>query len=200
MDNMRKSEPRVRPLNGPRRQRGMIAMIIAIIVLVSTLLAVIGLMRSVDTGNLIAGSLTFRQGVVQEAERAYLAAKASIPFGIATDTDNTAVGYYASLQAADSARKDIPGILTGDDPTGGVEMPAAENGNKVRYMVERLCRTAGTFAEKGNCIVPGAYTTGGTNDEASSLIAPGSALAAYRLTVRVDGPRRALAYVQTIIR
>jgi len=178
----------------------MIAMIIAIIVLVSTLLAVVGLMRSVDTSNLIAGSLTFRQGVVQEAERAYTIAKTSIPPGVASDTDNTSAGYYAKLQPADDTRKDIPSALAGETPTGGVELAAVTTGNKVRYMVERLCRDSGTFAEKGNCIVPGAYATGGGNDESASLIGPGSAQAAYRLTVRVDGPRRSLAYVQTIMR
>ena len=53
----------------------MISMLIAVIVLVATLLAAIALMRSVDTANVVAGSMTFRQGGVQEAEKAYEAEK-----------------------------------------------------------------------------------------------------------------------------
>lgn len=187
--------------SGPRGQRGMIAMIIAIIVLVSTLLAVIGLMRSVDTSNLIAGTMSFKQGVLQEAERAYSAAKSSIPYGSAIESDSLPI-YYASVQTADTARSDIPaGMVTAAAPSIGTTLPAdPATGNTVYYVVERLCRSGTTGTTKASCVVPGAYVTGGTNDESASTITPSTAQPAYRLTVRVDGPRNARTYVQTIIR
>lgn len=184
--------------NGPGKQRGMIAIIIAIIVLVCTLLAVIGLMRSVDSSNLIAGAMSFKQGVLVEAERAFNTARSTVPYGTATEVSNVAAGYYATVQAADTARTDIPAALVAG--TGGITLPAGATGNQVRFMLERLCRAGVTLANRNDCIVPGAYVTGGTNDESGSLISPTSAQAAYRLTVRVDGPRNARAYVQTIIR
>lgn len=205
-----KSHPRV--FSGPRRQRGMVAMIIAIIVLVATLLAVIGLMRSVDTSNLIAGTMSFKQGVVQEAERAYIVALASINC-TASDADNVGTGYYASVQTADATHTDLPGILTstgsGTAPSGAITLAAANTGNAVYYMVERLCRTSGLPASKLACIVPKAYTTGGTLGGADSVIAGtgaacnGSTLhpqAAFRLSVRVDGPKNIQAFVQTIVK
>lgn len=188
-----------RAFKGPGRQRGMIAMIIAITVLVSTLLAVIGLMRSVDTSNLIAGALTFKQGAVQEAERAYSVAKANIPYGTAANTDSSGVGYYASVQSADTTRTDLPASMVGSSPSIGVTLPAGTTGNTVRYVIERLCRVNGA-ASKDSCVVPTAYIAGGTNDEAGSVITPSTAQSAYRLTVRVDGPKNAQAFVQTVLR
>ena len=184
---------------GPSRQRGVIAMIIAMVVLVCTLLAVVGLIRSVDSSNLIAGAMSFKQGVLVEAERAYTVAKASIPYGTATEADNASIGYYASVQAADTVRTDLPGGLVAETPTGAIALAAGTTGNTVRYVLERLCRVPGP-ASKDSCIVPAAYVTGGTNDESASTITPSSAQAAYRLSVRVDGPRNARSYVQTVIR
>ncbi len=181
---------------GPARQNGMIAMIIAMVVLVCTLLAVVGLMRSVDSSNLIAGALSFKQGVLVEAERAYTVAKANVPYGTATESDSAGTGYYASVQTADTTRTDLPGMLVSG---GGIALAAGATGNTVRYVVERLCRNPGA-ASKDSCIVPAAYVTGGTNDESASIITPSSAQAAYRLSVRVDGPRNARSYVQTVIR
>ncbi|GAA0705512.1 hypothetical protein [Dokdonella soli] len=195
---MRASHIHSQAFNGPRRQRGMIAMIIAIIVLVSTLLAVIGLLRSVDTSNLIAGTMSFRQGVVQEAENAYAAAKTNIPSGSAANSDSTAVGYYASLQTTGTTRTDLPAALV-DTPLGGITMPATSStGNTVRYIIERLCRAPGVV-DKKNCLLPKAIATGGTNDETMGVFAQPRPAAAYRLTVRVDGPKNTLAFVQTII-
>src|SRR4051794_33864237 len=44
-----------------RRQQGVV-LLIALIVLVAMTLAGIGLVRSVDTGNMVAGNLAFKQG------------------------------------------------------------------------------------------------------------------------------------------
>ena len=63
-----------------QREQGMIASLLAIIVLVATLLAAVALMRSLDTSNTIAGSVAFRQGVIQESERAYTRGQKSHEF------------------------------------------------------------------------------------------------------------------------
>ncbi|TDR48561.1 hypothetical protein DFR29_101181 [Tahibacter aquaticus] len=173
-------------------------MLIAVIVLMATLLAVASLMRSVDTNSLIMGTIGFKQGVLQEAERAYVVARAGIPRTVAAQVD-AAPAYFASVQPADSRRRDLPAALVADTPTIGTELPAGATGNRVRYVVERLCNVSGV-ADRGQCLVPGAYTTGGTHDETSSIFTGSGARAAYRLTVRVDGPRNAQAFVQTTIR
>lgn len=203
---MHNSRQPMRHFKGPQRQGGMIAMIIAIIVLVSTLLAVIGLMRSVDTSSMIAGTMSFKQGVVQEAERAYTVVKSNVPFGgVRSESDELPNAYSASILAADLTRKDIPRVLT-SFATNAPPPPSAtivqtlstqSTQNKVYYVVDRLCRTAGP-ATKLNCIIPGAYNTGGTVPDPG--IGLSGALAAYRLTVRIDGPKNTQAYVQTTLR
>jgi len=52
---------------GRRGQRG-IVIFIALIALVVMMIAGLALMRSVDTGNLIAGNLAFRQRAVHSAD------------------------------------------------------------------------------------------------------------------------------------
>lgn len=189
--------------NGPRHQRGMIATFIAVIVLIATLLAAIALVRSVDTSNAIAGSLTFRQGVVQEAERAYEAVKAAnqVPFsGPLSEVDDAAVGYSSFILPA-TTRKDVPDTLTaGMCAAPCISMtPLTTTVNTVKYVVERLCPAAGP-ADPKVCAVPGAVVQGGQTTDAGSALSTGAVLAAYRLSVRVDGPKNTVGYVQTILR
>lgn len=53
--------------NNPHRQRGVV-LLIALIILVAMTLAGIGMMRSVDTGEVIAGNLAFRQSTLHASD------------------------------------------------------------------------------------------------------------------------------------
>jgi Tfp pilus assembly protein PilX len=192
---------------GPSRQKGMIATLIALVVLVVTLIAVVALMHSVDSANTVAGSMSFRQAVLQEAERAYTEAKAlSVYSPPGSDTDGTAQsGYFAEVQPASTVRKDLPDAIYNLDinKVHTLVLGTVDNGNNVYYMIERLC-PAGGAATLTTCIVPGKALTGGTSSNTTSdpgipFNTTGSA-AAYRLTVRVNGPKNAVAFVQTIMR
>lgn len=188
---------------GPRREKGVVATLLAVIVLVATLLAAVALMRSIDTSNTIAGSLAFRQSVLQEATRAYVDAKTKINFSEPTsDTDQTATQYYASLQPSDS--RGIPTVLTSGVSSGSLQALPQEvtNGNKVFYVVERMCPTAGA-ADPTTCIVPGATITGGSSSNQTKDNGPPfatGAFASFRLTVMVQGPQNTVGYVQTMLR
>lgn len=184
------------------RQGGMISTLMAIIVLVVSLLAALALMRSVDTSNTIAGSLTFRQSALQEAEQAYVDAQQKITFTQPTsDNDNASLGYYAEPQPATSrSAGDIPDVLI--KQTSGFATANSSNGNTITYVVERLCPTSGA-ATPLRCIVPGASLLGGSlaNQNSDNLTFSNGAYAAFRLTVRVDGPgKKTTAYVQTFMR
>ncbi|MBB6244378.1 hypothetical protein [Rhodanobacter sp. MP1X3] len=187
------------------RQQGMVSTLIALIVLVVSLLAAMALMRSVDTSNTIAGSLTFRQGVLQEAERAYVDAQQKITFTQPTsDTDNAPLGYYAEPQPA-TARSagDVPNVLVNAvSGSIGSVTPLNSTDNSVTYVVERLCPTSGAATVTG-CIVSGASLLGATSsNQTSDNLTPfdNGAYAAFRLTVRVNGSKGTSAYVQTILR
>jgi len=198
-----RAPPFLSQLPHPQRQQGMIAMIVAVIVLVATLLASIALMRSVDTANVVAGSMTFRQGLVQEAERAYENAKASTSFsGAASEADNAASGYYAEIQTFSSTG--IPNQLVSFDPTKIDSTKVATltgTQNTIRYVVERLCPASGP-ADPKTCINPGASVLGGSsaNQASDTGIGLTGGNAAFRLTVRVDGPKNTASFVQTILR
>ena len=200
----RNDEPRVLRALGKHdryRQRGMISTLMAIIVLVVSLLAALALMRSVDTSNTIAGSLTFRQSALQGAEAAYVDAQQKITFTQPnSDNDQANLGYYAEPQPATTrSTGDIPDVLV--NKTSGSIATVSSNGNTISYVVERLCPSSGA-ATPTRCIVPGASLLGGSlaNQNSANLPFSNGAYAAFRLTVRVDGPKNTTAYVQTFMR
>lgn len=183
------------------RQRGIVSTLVAVVVLLVTLLAAVALLRSVDTSNAVAGSIAFRQAATHEAEYAYkdMLANASQFSGQSGlgEADMTNIGYYASLQAVDG--RGVPTTLVNGN---GHALPAntmpASVTDKVSYMVERMCPQAGAAltVAPNQCLVPGATVTGGST---GSSMPPPSPLAGYRLTVRIDGPKGATTYVQTIL-
>jgi len=176
----------------------MISMLIAVIVLVATLLAAIALMRSVDTANVVAGSMTFRQSGVQEAEKAYEAAKTLLGSLGDGESDKPESGYYASVKVP-TRRPGIPDPLTTGSPYTGVGSVVGAT-NNVFYVVERLCPTAGK-ADASLCIAPDVSITAGSgaNQMSDTAFALHGVTAAFRLTVRVDGPKNTVSFVQTIL-
>src|ERR687895_391378 len=68
------------------RQKGVV-LFIALIVLVALMLASISLVRSVDTANVIAGNLAFKQASVQAADFGIEVAAAALPNIVATTLD-----------------------------------------------------------------------------------------------------------------
>lgn len=184
-----------------RRQRGMISTLIAIIVLVVSLFAAVALMHSVDTSNTIAGTLTFRQGALQEADRAYVAARTAFTYTEPASDANQAGGFYASPQTGDSVHPDLPAVLTANTAGAVGAIAALSTQNQVTYVVERLCPAAGP-ASPTTCSVPGASIEGGSVSNQTKDNGPpfnSGAYAAFRLTVRVAGPKGAVTYVQTIL-
>jgi type IV pilus assembly protein PilX len=76
----------------PRRQRGVV-LLIALIVLVVMTLAGIGMMRSVDTGTVVAGNLAFRQSTMQAADLGINTAYNSLVTAENSITDRVALNY-----------------------------------------------------------------------------------------------------------
>ena len=89
-------------INPPRAQRGVV-LLITLIILVAMTLAGIGMMRSVDTGNIIAGNMAFRQATLNASEA-----------GVAT-------GFTALMSVANSGNKFDRTIL---DYSNGQPCPA----------------------------------------------------------------------------
>lgn len=186
-------------LHSRGRQRGVVSTLIAVIVLLVTLLAAVALLRSVDTSNTLAGNIAFKQITTQEAEYAYKDVLNNLGlFSGQPGLGEQAIGnwYFPFLQPVDT--RGVPTTLL---TLNNGAVPAAYTGqDKIHYVVERMCPQAGPAltVAPNQCVVPGATVTGGSTTGNQGGFS-GGALAGYRLTVRVDGPRGATTYVQTIL-
>lgn len=192
-------------MNARRHQRGVV-LFIALIVLVAMSLAGVALIRGVDTANLIAGNLAFRQGATHAADWGIEQARAWLNSQSATtlDTDQPGVtnggGYWANMQSGLD--------FTGSDPakthfnwSTATNLGTDANGNQVQYVIHRLCNAAG-MTSSTQCITS---STGGTSSGTKGGAAYGTfALSGttqlyYRITTRVVGPRNTTSYVQVVV-
>lgn len=187
-----------------------VVLIIALIVLVAMTLAALALIRSVDTNNLIAGNMAFQQSAAHSADTGVETALTWL--GGVTDptvleTDDNTNGYIAngsqssaSPAAADhyswdeywaNSIKNSGRVIT----TPGVDAA----GNTVSYIIDRLCSNAGP-KDKINCVVsPASAVAQGNSSGVGSSQFNSPILVYYRITVRVDGPRNTVSYVQSIV-
>jgi type IV pilus assembly protein PilX len=187
-------------------QRGMILMM-ALIALVAMTLAAVALVRSVDTGLLVASNLAFRQAATMAADTGLRNATTWLLSNTGGTTlhnnqFSNADAYWANAQnvvpAFDPLNYDWEGgnnslLVTADDG----------NGNNIRYVIHRLCDAPGNPIGVA-CVRPPA-TSGSANNSSKGVVSAGSlpmtatANAYYRVTVRVRGPRNTTSYVQAVI-
>lgn len=205
----------------PKKQQGVV-LIITLIALVAMTLAAIALVRSVDTGNIVAGNMAFKQGAAlagdsgTEAAITWLSGIAGVA---ASQNDDTANGYYATSQesldmtgtSGDPARSlvDWDGNNCNDAVTNGTAsaciqpaalIPANAAGYEARYIIHRLCPSTGL---PNNCAST-ASTVAGTSSGAKDYTTKGglsgeAEVEYYRITTRIKGPRNTTSYVETII-
>lgn len=76
----------------PRKQRGVV-LVIALIVLIVMMLAGMGMMRSVDTGSIIAGNIAFKQSTVNGGDRAIDDAYSVLTGILAVPTDKVVLNF-----------------------------------------------------------------------------------------------------------
>jgi Tfp pilus assembly protein PilX len=214
------SPPRLhfRPVN-ILKQRG-VALFFALISLLVIMLAAAALVRSVDTSALISGNLAFQQAASlsgdsgTESAIALLVAMESANSGknVLTDPNhpfnqnNAAAGYYASTDPNLSLTASSGANSIKWDDTDSVLLPTDSSGNTTRFVIQRLCRTAGVAVRDANCLFSGAIQN--TNKQNILLpqevcSGPGCPTAGQtpqiRVTSRTTGPRNTLNYVQAFV-
>lgn len=192
----------------PAKQRG-VTLLITLIVLVAMTLAAISLMRSVDTTNVIAGNLAFRQSTISESDAGIEAAIAWLEQSQSANpnnlyTANKAAGYIASQQVPPTGLQgwDWWWNQTALGTIGVVPTTDPITGNTVSYAIERLCNIPGNpvtnpnvFCSKTPVLVapPGCPPTPG------SVCLVSVSLIYYRITSRTDGPHNSVSYAQAIV-
>ena len=126
------------------RQRGAV-LIVALLVLVATILAAIALVRSVDVATLISGNLAFRQAGVQAADsgvevaRTFLMARPIDDLG-----NNIPPAYFATWDGGVTTTIKVFDPKTFDWTASSSPLgPTDAAGNKVDYVVHRMCQNIG---------------------------------------------------------
>ncbi|MEO7403899.1 MAG: hypothetical protein ABIU95_09550 [Burkholderiales bacterium] len=183
------------------RSRG-IVLFIVMIVLVAMMLAGAGLMRSVDTGTVIAGNFAFKQATIQAVD-AGIEAAYNATFSRVTGAATTASApnqYYPTMQTLATDGGPV-GLAWSSAPILDLD---ATNGNRVQYVVERMCAltAASTVPATDSDIVANCVTEPG--DAPPCVRAPCSPWSTaqkvnYRVTLRVLGPRNTVTMAQTVI-
>ena len=195
-----------------------VVLIITLIVLVAMTLAAIALVRSVDTTNIIAGNLAFRQSATHVADAGVDDALYVLLPNLVTSNQLTVQACPAGFgyKSFHEPNLDPPNQtweqFWADMGSCPKTMAQDANGNTinaagtivarastVQYIVESMCSLAG---QAGTC----------SNPPPSIIIScSGSDLGAgygkcsavtqhyYRVTTRVQGPRNTVSYIQTII-
>jgi type IV pilus assembly protein PilX len=199
-----------------KRNQSGVVLFVALVSMVVMSLAAVALIRSVDTNNIIAGNLSYKQtatisssfGIENVADT--LGIK-SLAYANSNDAAN---GYYATCKTFDAATtcdgrnltadaswvpgvksRLADGIVTGI--TGGVDA----YGNTIQYIVERMCNAAST-PDSINCLLVVSNLDisghGGINEP---LVPPETPLEIplYRVTVRIAGPKNTISYIQAFI-
>ena len=177
-----------------RRTQSGVVLFIALIVLVAMTLAGIAIMRSVDTGNQIAGNVAFKQGTLASADRGFDVAFDFLKNNVLTallEADYPAEAYYAAVS-------DPPDWSANSVWTDAKVVGTDAAGNTISYIIHRMCSAAGRYSSV-NCA-----QTPRTGGEAGNSMAGGAQFTStpvvyYRVTVRVQGPRDTLSIVQSNI-
>jgi Tfp pilus assembly protein PilX len=191
-----------------RKVQSGVVLIIALIVLVAMTLAALALIRSVDTNNLIAGNMAFQQAAAHSADAGIETAAAWL--GSASDTDLESDHASSGYVSDGSLSSNSPAADThyswdeywSKSISGSgrvVKLPQDQAGNTAYYVIDRLCTTIGA-KNKINCVVSPSSRIGEGNSAgtgSSQFNAPITVY--YRITVRVEGPRNTVSYVQSVV-
>ncbi len=193
----------------PRARQTGVVLVITLIVLVAMTLAAIALVRSVDTTNVIAGNLAFKEATVNSADRGTSAAVAWLESaGNLLLNDNPPNGYKATEQHPAPGGWDsywntviVPNSLFVCVPTN-CAVDAA--GNSVSYTINRLCSAQGTPGSLGaggvvSCSLSPAFFVLNSSQGGGTIVLNSVNQIYYRVTIRVAGPRNTVSYAQTVV-
>jgi type IV pilus assembly protein PilX len=211
-----------------RRNEAGMSLLVVLIALLIIGFAAVALLRSSDTGTLVAGNLAFQKTALASGDAAretaitWLGANGG---GNTLFSDIPASGYYAT--SADNC--DLTGTRTPGDVRDDVSWtpPNAATttcnmdaitvtpagvapGFTVRYVINRVCNATGNpnalFAADGVTPMTCSTFASGASEDSTRIGASygntpltGLSQTYYRVTTRIDGPRNTVRYVQALV-
>lgn len=196
-------------------------LVIALVMLVVMSVAALALTNSVGAGLRAAGNFAFRQAAVLAADAGSEAAVRWLTLqagSAALFSDQPELGYYASvLPGLDlSGAGDAAAAAVDWHDDGCAARPGAAclrpapalaidpAGHRVRYLIQRLCRSGGSpEAATNSCLLfrpaqGGSASRGQLSYGAAARFQPDDGVY-FRITVQVRGPRDTTAFTQTLV-
>ena len=206
-----------RPRRGAERrpQRGVV-LLFSLIALAIMLIVAVALVRSFNSSLFSAGNIGFKRDLQNQSERAVEDVLKEFRVGgtLATSADRQAnkVGKNYSAVMLPVNAQGIPDALRNDTafaPVGDPLNDITPSDMKVtiRYVVDRLCATAGDEAALGAGVcrqaddpVPAGTSLSNLQGAERSLGGKGGAVpksVLYRLSIKVSGPRNTQSFFQS---
>ena len=219
--------PRRSSVRGPASQRGVV-LLFSLIALVIMLIAAVALIRSFNTSLFSAGNIGFKRDMRNQSEMAMITTLGYFrPGGFLNTSANrantpvpgaNAFNYSATMLPTNA--QGIPNALALSDANFAaaysapdLQSPDASGSVTVRYVIDRLCASAGDEATlgAGTCVLADNPTAAGSGSlnlqsaERAGLLAAGAAGGGpavpkgvvYRLSMRVTGPRNTQSFFQS---
>lgn len=191
------------PASCGKLQRGVV-LFIALIVLVAMTLAGIAMIRSVDTGNIISGNLAFKQSATSAGDYGIEQALTWLKTTTANLQNDNPPFYFANWGSA-SGNFDPTGVTGAPhDWINSAQVLATDAaGNTVSYVIHRMCSASGMAPNASQCVMTSGggstqKSTFGSIDYSRGKFGTGTT-AYYRITARIEGPRRTVSYVQAMV-
>jgi Tfp pilus assembly protein PilX len=197
----------------PKAQRGVVLMF-ALIALLILMIGAVALVRSFNTSLFNAGNVAFKKDLQNQSERAVDLAMTALRTGslatpVLRSANLPASNYSAAMLPVNN--QGIPLALLTDAAFTSVgstanDIPVAGQQVTIRYVIDRLCLTAGldTALGAGNCVqADSAIPLGSSQDNLKNAANSGTGQSAvpqpvvYRVSIRAIGPRRTQAYFQS---
>ena len=180
-------------------QRGVV-LFVALIVLVVMTLSGIALLRQLGVGTSIAGNMAFKESATSIADRGVEQARDWLTTNSTlVNSDSAADGYYSSWGAS----VDPNTFNWSTAASGHITAEEAETGNKIRFVIHRLCATPNLSPADPAQVCSDALeaSAGGSKGGTSygTLNPAGQARPFYRVTTRVEGPRGTVSYTQVLM-
>ena len=171
-------------------QRGVV-LFIALIVLVAMTMAGLAMMRAVDTNNMIAGNLAFKNAAASAGDAAVEAARTWLTAKTPGQLELDQAGYFANWQPSFDPKTfnwTASGTLVGTD----------NYGNTIYYVAHRMCNESAKSIDATDCVKVATVSVGSTKGGGSYGSAPlaGTSLVFYRITARIEGPKFTVSYIQ----
>lgn len=190
-----------------RGQRGVV-LFVAMIVLVVMALAGLAMIRQSGGGLSVAGNLAFKQGATSTGDFGTEAALNwwnPLKNTAALDNNVPAEGYYADWGSAvgDPRLQGDPSLY---DWTLAKVVPddGTRAGNDVSYIIERLCLTPGLNPADPAQLCVKTPPNGGADKSGTCQHYPSSCgedrfFVHYRISTRIQGPKKTLSYIQVMV-